>query len=1032
MKKRYLSTCYIDRRNDLVGKLYISYDKSIYIDFGLKDIYCNNKGLSIQERPFEILEILIKSYNNIVLCDDIAYDIWPDSDFSEDKENNENQMISNAISYLKNQTDVGNILKGLITPKRNGGYAFQIGENIAIKRLNIEQEKIHDITDALSDIPKKNQIDYIVTKNQVNYKDIDDNNLTKSSKTSNNLNNRRHFAIEKTCLEFSSKFFHSRAKELMNDSIDNIDKEIENLSKVFNPICHLENDDVVLAFHNIVSNLNDKIVCSCFDDSIKNILKIKGPLGSYKTRILEFIFLKIVKTEDGILPFYINVSQYEKMAENNDKITENEIISSIKSDFITVKNIIENNSEKIPLLLLDGIRDFKIGYDFLYSNIAQCVKKLDVKLVVSMDSDFTMNRQRKFGIHPLAPNTFSFFLRINSMRLYNKEKSIEFIKNCAEAFKIPIKKASYESLDKRIENIYEQFVKMNLISLDAFWMSNLLKIMSANLYNPEYTISDLYHSLCMEFLGDEDLIDSAIELAYEYEYGSIDLRKTNFFFDTRWRLIIRHRSVLEYFIAKKYIKMLSNLDLRDENRAQTIKDLDFFNMVLQKTITRFVVTMINEIDDYEHNVLIIAEKYYNDLSLFGKSELTFWMGRLRNSKRKSRSIELLKEYRKIEQAEYEKNDFENIREKRDKAFILRGVTVSLIYENDKDSLCYYLNSLITDKIANSVNRGFHLEYYGDKPYIPKKSLLDFEDDLSKGENTLNVLCLSLDKRMEKNERNAYVALVELMTICNLIQARVEAYDPFSNVIWVGHYIKKCIEYLKWIRCYSLLDDMPKVKAYFEWMSDELLKLNYPQDYSKSNVFNLYTNSSKVKRTGWVESKIPNPENIVEHMYKCWLVGLLYLPDEFDDPEYDKQSILQMLLIHDLSETATGDINRPEKLKNLKHYDEEENKVMQSLMFSGTYPTSPNLNHYLDLWENWDNKSNINYKIAKDIDNIQTIYQYCDYHLAHPDLFSINDTVYWLSGVQELYSDIGKQIYATLITKNPLFKKLVSDYNNYVL
>lgn len=168
------------------------------------------------------------------------------------------------------------------------------------------------------------------------------------------------------------------------------------------------------------------------------------------------------------------------------------------------------------------------------------------------------------------------------------------------------------------------------------------------------------------------------------------------------------------------------------------------------------------------------------------------------------------------------------------------------------------------------------------------------------------------------------------------------------------------------------------------------------------------------------------------MYKCWLLGLLYLPDEFDDPEYDKQSILQILLIHDLGETVTGDINRPEKLKNLKQYDEEENKVMQSLMFSGTYPTSPNLNHYLDLWENWDNKSNINYKIAKDIDNIQTIYQYCDYHLAHPDLFSINDTVYWLSGVQELYSEIGKQIYATLITKNPLFKELVSDYNNYVL
>ncbi|MGN1168588.1 MAG: HD domain-containing protein, partial [Acutalibacteraceae bacterium] len=423
------------------------------------------------------------------------------------------------------------------------------------------------------------------------------------------------------------------------------------------------------------------------------------------------------------------------------------------------------------------------------------------------------------------------------------------------------------------------------------------------------------------------------------------------------------------------------------------------------------------------------------LSLFGKSELTFWMARLQNQRRKMECVRLLKSYHKKEIQKYNNIDFNNFAEKRDAAFLIRGINVSLIYENDREALEYYLNSLLTDKIANSVNRGFHLEYYGDKPYIPNKTLLDFEDDVTKGENTLTILCISLDRRIRRNDVSSYVAALEVMTVCNLIQARIEQTHN-KNVFDVKPYIGRCLRYLNWIIGQRSIRGMTNVVMYFMWMHKELNNLmretNEGPDnriqYSHAAPFNKFSTANSVERTGWVKSGVPKPENIVEHMYNCWLIGMLYLPDEYHDPEYSKDSILKMLLIHDLGETETGDINRPEKQKNRHDYDYQESMVMQSLLLSGTYPGAVDLSSYIDYWKDWNAKQSINYYVAKDIDNIQTIFQFCNYYNQYPDIFTIEDIIYWLSGIDRIETDLGKDIAEKLITYNPVYADILKLMN----
>ena len=99
-------------------------------------------------------------------------------------------------------------------------------------------------------------------------------------------------------------------------------------------------------------------------------------------------------------------------------------------------------------------------------------------------------------------------------------------------------------------------------------------------------------------------------------------------------------------------------------------------------------------------------------------------------------------------------------------------------------------------------------------------------------------------------------------------------------------------------------------------------------------FELFSTLAHSPRTGWVQRGVQNPESIAEHIYGCWLLGTFLLPDTHPDPTYDKQVILDMLLLHDLPEAVTGDIPRPEKKKNPLYYEQLEQQAAQSSLLSG--------------------------------------------------------------------------------------------------
>lgn len=70
-------------------------------------------------------------------------------------------------------------------------------------------------------------------------------------------------------------------------------------------------------------------------------------------------------------------------------------------------------------------------------------------------------------------------------------------------------------------------------------------------------------------------------------------------------------------------------------------------------------------------------------------------------------------------------------------------------------------------------------------------------------------------------------------------------------------------------------------------------------------------SKRLKRTGWVINNVKEPESVAEHCYRVTVLAMALAPSL----NLDQTKLIKMSIIHDLGETATGDlvINRGAKI-----------------------------------------------------------------------------------------------------------------------
>jgi 5'-deoxynucleotidase YfbR-like HD superfamily hydrolase len=134
-----------------------------------------------------------------------------------------------------------------------------------------------------------------------------------------------------------------------------------------------------------------------------------------------------------------------------------------------------------------------------------------------------------------------------------------------------------------------------------------------------------------------------------------------------------------------------------------------------------------------------------------------------------------------------------------------------------------------------------------------------------------------------------------------------------------------------------------------------------------------------------------------------------MPDKWNkDSKYDKKQIIDMLLIHDLSEAITGDIIGK---KETDRKNEEE--IYKEIELLDTYDGFAKLNYIAKLWGDFEREENLNSKIAKEIDKLDNLIQLWIYAA---DFNKIpHDFTEWHEGIQRSIStEIGVEIRNRLL------------------
>ena len=781
-----------------------------------------------------------------------------------------------------------------------------------------------------------------------------------------------------------------------------VKKTYENYSSLLGHATEISCDGASVDYDNLL----DKLYQVIHEETDRKLIRISGPSGAEKNAITQLLYLRLSydvrdSREAKLAPYYMDLGKYFR----DGVTTREEAQKRMRDDLRPFVGFCTRQPHRIPLLFVDGIKTYSFDGLELDYVLNQLMLELlpGARYVIAVERGVVMNPHRQKKMPMFASGRYRYEVSMESVYLFDKRKSTEYLDKFREI---------YMPGDRG--DLYLRLRRLSFDHVDTYQLRVLIDHLSE-----ADNICDLYETVCMEFLGgDASQLDLAAQWAFEFAYTDRELTTIPF---NLQQLINTHDSFVEYFIARYYLSKLRDGTAED--------NVGLLNMVLPKGVTRFIVPMLNSNPADESRLLDLIERAYDHMGLMAKSEMTYWLGRIKSPNLTERAEMLLLKYYRAHKEEMSAPQTMTDFKRKRQLFLLRGICVSLIVKGHREVRDDYLESLISDATSNEINRGFHLEYYGDKTYLPVYDTLDFDDDIQKGQRTLDQLMAAVDLSRETGKVPNIFEL-NLFTISSLLQARVEHTNRGISFD-ILPYLSRAISQVDWY-LESNLCDSDLLRRYFLMVIRDFRERikERRQTWNPVGVKAYRNYTRRITRTGWVDRKIQEPETVAEHVYHTWVLGMFLLPEEYSgDPAYSKQKILELVLIHDLAEAVTGDIRRPDKEEKRDYYKKLENDEMGILLLRGTYPGMPSQYQRYKLWQKWDEQHrDINGRIAKELDLIQTMYMLLTYYGQHPDQFTAEDVRRWLNERNLIRTIPGSEILRAVIMENQEFYPQLKTLN----
>lgn len=706
-------------------------------------------------------------------------------------------------------------------------------------------------------------------------------------------------------------------------------------------------------------------------------LQVDGPPGSGKSLFLALLYLRMhaehLRNPAAPIPVFVDLARYD---ESVYRVPPNEFEGAVRAlveqDLQPVARGIARRPDAAFVVIIDSFTQYRNFQKIAAGTILQfceahsCIRKV---IAVRLDGANRMDT-------PWGPDNVVALRAIPCSDTTLLESFLEdFV-------------ASKIEPAIKLEHLRERIVAFRLTEVDLYTTALLASKHQSAAYRTFTSLSQFYRQYCVEYLGSpggsHELNDVA-GLAFKATIQKIPipheaLKKSL----VAWSLIHVHSNIRDFLVALHLVNEVGQY-AQKLTRKSSRRALSY---VFPSQITRFTkeVNMSHEQQETVLNAARLAAENYDSIRL--RTVLSYLIGRFEGALSATRAREWLRSQRaRIEEGLDPTN----------KAVMLlaRTTYISLVYLGDREASVAYTSKLLSDPNWDAINRGFHLEYYGDLPYDPaSEDQLASEDVLGPFPRTFTQLALRLQQHLSPNGYHLFD--IELQTICSLALHRHAAglLDERQRVELLG--------ILDRVIASKRIADSTMTQ--YVGMAREHLGLSR----FRLGVYAERLNTIKTnKRMGWVRRGLTDVESIADHTLGAYLLGLFYLRDSCVERGYDKQHILNLILAHDLAESFTGDIPARERTDGSVA---DERMWFTRMALLSNYRDMPDLSVVRDRWEEFELGMTANAKIAKDLDKLELFTQLHVYNKQ----FTIKDYEEFQHGLrQDVQSAEGRRILALL-------------------
>lgn len=170
------------------------------------------------------------------------------------------------------------------------------------------------------------------------------------------------------------------------------------------------------------------------------------------------------------------------------------------------------------------------------------------------------------------------------------------------------------------------------------------------------------------------------------------------------------------------------------------------------------------------------------------------------------------------------------------------------------------------------------------------------------------------------------------------------------------------------------------------------------------------------RTGWIRSKVKDPESISDHMHRMTVLAFLYPCSSHD--KVDRNKIIKMALVHDIAEAKAGDITPHDGISLKEKHNLEANGM--SFLVNVLQSTSEAL-EMKDLWLEYEKGESLEAQIVKDLDKFEMICQAFEYEKSNATSESLDSFFESTSG--KFKTDTVKEWVSSLLKEREMhFRK----------